>query len=610
MKSSIIRNPLSAFLSIILIAVIVFLNIEYPSPNVIAWDFFGYYLYLPLSFIYKDLLISDIGIVRDIVETYANTSTLYQVTITPEGGWVMKYTMGLAFINAPFFFIGHIIALLSDHVADGFSAPYQYSAWIGAMLFSAAGILVLRKVLLHYFSDLITALTLGFLVLGTNYLYNVSFIGQNVNPQNYGFTFYAVILYLTIRWHKSHQFKESVLLAFVCGLLILSRPTELVCLFIPILWGVSDRKSFRVKLVLLKKFKKQVIVFALILVLIGSFQVVYWLAASGKFVELSYGNVAGEGMDFLTPHFAKVLFSFRKGWFIYTPLMLLPLVGLIYLYREKRSLFIPISVYFIFNLYLVSCWSTWWYAQCYGQRGLIPSYAVLSIPMGFLLVWIADQKSIRKWLAYIVILTLTGLNLFQTWQYTDAILSSSRMTREYYFRIFLKTRAYDADRKLLLVSRDQWPVEQVPDENDYHRSKLYKNSFILEADQAADSNRYVRMDSLKRFSPDFSISYKDLTGRDHAYIRASVEVFVPEDDSGETPLLVMTMKNKKGLYKYTTLDLPADSVKYGEWNTISKDYLTPEIRWKRDKLQVYLWYRGNDYVYIRDLELELFDPKR
>jgi hypothetical protein len=190
MKSRIFRNPLSAFLSVILICIIVFLNIKDPSQNTIAWDFFGYYLYLPLTFIYQDLLLKDIGIVRDIVETYANTSTLYQVYITPEGGWVIKYTMGIAIINAPFFLIGHVIALLSEHAADGFSTPYQYSVWIGAMFITVVGILTLRKVLLHFFSDTITAITLCLLVLGTNYLYNVSFIAQNVNPPNAGFTFY------------------------------------------------------------------------------------------------------------------------------------------------------------------------------------------------------------------------------------------------------------------------------------------------------------------------------------------------------------------------------------------------------------------------------------
>ena len=315
-------------------------------------------------------------------------------------------------------------------------------------------------------------------------------------------------------------------------------------------------------------------------------------------------------MDFLMPHFAKVLFSFRKGWLIYTPLMVLPLLGLVWLYREKKSLFFPIFIYFIFNFYLVSCWSTWWYAQCYGQRGLIPSYAVLSIPLGYFLARIADQKYIYRWLVYIIILALTGLSIFQTWQFHKEILSGTRMTKEYYFRTFLKTRVTEADKKLLLVSRDQWPIEKVPDEDDYDISPMHRTSFIQETESTADSAMYLRLDTIERFSPDFTIRYKDMTSRDHAYIRARVKVFVPEDHSGETPLLVMTMRNRKGLYKYTTLGIPANSVQYNAWNIISKDYLTPEIRWKKDKLQVYLWYRGKDHVFIRDLELDLFDPKR
>jgi hypothetical protein len=70
------------------------------------------------------------------------------------------------------------------------------------------------------------------------------------------------------------------------------------------------------------------------------------------------------------------------------------------------------------------------------------------------------------------------------------------------------------------------------------------------------------------------------------------------------------MNNRKGSYKYTALGIPEDSIRYNAWNVIGKDYLTPEIRWKNDVLAVYLWYRGNDHVFIRDLELELFEPKR
>ena len=46
--------------------------------NIFSWDVFGYYLYLPLTFIYHDLGIRDVSIVNEIIEKYHNTGTFYQ----------------------------------------------------------------------------------------------------------------------------------------------------------------------------------------------------------------------------------------------------------------------------------------------------------------------------------------------------------------------------------------------------------------------------------------------------------------------------------------------------------------------------------------------------
>jgi len=57
---------------------------------------------------------------------------------------------------------------------------------------------------------------------------------------NYLFTAYALILWLTMRWHEVYKIKYLILMGIICGLTILSRPTEFVCLIIPLLWGNSN----------------------------------------------------------------------------------------------------------------------------------------------------------------------------------------------------------------------------------------------------------------------------------------------------------------------------------------------------------------------------------
>lgn len=602
------RNPVSKTVTWLLIAIIVLLNFLYPAARTLTWDAFGYYLYLPLAFIYHDLGLENMDLVRELFEKYEPSTTLYQLYKSPEGGWVNRYSMGLALMNVPFFFIGHVIALLSDFPADGFSMPYQKAVWAGAMFYTIVALLMLRKVLLSFFSDRNTAMVLFLIVMGTNYLNYVSLKAQNILHVNYGFTCYVFILWFTLRWHRLHWMGDMILLAVFCGLNILSRPTEAVCLLIPLLWGVYNRESLLAKARLLFEKRKQVLAFALILVGIGSLQVAYLKLATGSYFFNPYSNNAGEGLDLLNPHTLKVLFSFRKGWLVYTPVMAFSLPGFVSLYRRNRKVFYAVLTYFLVNLYLVSSWSVWWYAYSYGQRALIPSYVILSLPLGYLLAGLEKVRWPLKTSLLALMLMLIGLNLFQNWQYVNDILHGSRMTRSYYFRIFGRTSVSEEDRKLLLVSRSEWPVEHVPDESEYRVSRLYFNSFTDESAPAIDSMRYHRMDPGSRFTPAFKAAFKDLTDRDHFYVRASADIFIPEGHRPEELLVVMSFEHEGKLYKYNTRGLDPGRMQYNTWNSIRMDYLSPHPRSKTDMLGVYLWYRGERYVLVRNMEILLFEP--
>ena len=84
----------------------------------------------------------------------------------------------------------------------------------------------------------------------------------------------------------------------------------------------------------------QILLFCFLIICIASIQLGYWKYTSGKFIINPYGaSNAGEGLELLNPHLLEVLFSFRKGWFIYTPLMLFTLVGFKELYKNNKVLF-------------------------------------------------------------------------------------------------------------------------------------------------------------------------------------------------------------------------------------------------------------------------------
>jgi hypothetical protein len=601
-------------LAIIAIAIFVIINNLIFSPgNILSWDVFGYYLYLPLKFIYHDLGLKDISIIHTIIDKYHSTATFYQAMQLPDGTYVMKYSMGLSFFYAPFFFIGHLIANLFNFPTDGFSAPYQYSIFIGGIVYSLIGIWALSKVLIRFFSQQVTILVLVAIVFSTNYLVHITMYGQNAISHNYLFTMYALILLLTILWHESYKLKYAIFLGIVCGITILSRPSEIVCLIIPAIWTVRNKSTFLDKISLLIKHKKQIIILALIIAAFGFCQLIYWKIHTGKFLFYSYGANAGEGFEFLHPYLYNVLFSFRKGWLIYTPVMIFGIIGFYHMYVKNRNIFYALFIYFLANIYIISSWSCWWYAQSYSQRPLIPSYPVMAIALGYFIAWLNEKKVIIKGLGYLVLTACLLLNIFQTVQFHRGVLDNDRMTRKYYFKIFGKMSSTEDDKKLLLIQRSFDGSENFSNESEY-KSKILKkldfeNSEKKDSTMSYSGKYSLKLDSANIFSSTIEAPYFELTNKGHAWIRVTAYVYPTKDIIADPFSLVVHFVHNGYPYKYYTFDSPNMKLELNKWNKIKFDYLTPEVRRDKDKLKVYFWNRGKGTFFIDDLQVEIFDKK-
>ncbi len=311
------------------------------SPHIIAWDVFGYYLYLPLFFIRGDLGLSDPAWVHDLIARYQNTATFYQAIPVGNGNMVLKYSMGMAVLYSPFFFIGHAIALLTGQPVDGLSAPYEWSMFAGSMTYTFTGLVLLRALLLRFFSDGIAAAVILLIALGTNYYAtNAVTLAMSHVPL---FALYCALLLVTMDWERAPTPARSVALGGVIGLMGLARPSEVVAALIPLLWGVSGWESLRTRIRVLIVDRWRAVALAIgTAIAVGLPQVVYWRTYTGRFLFYSYVN-PGEGFDFLHPYLAAVLFSFRKGWYVYTPLMAVATAGFISMARGAAISSFPCS---------------------------------------------------------------------------------------------------------------------------------------------------------------------------------------------------------------------------------------------------------------------------
>ena len=164
----------------------------------------------------------------------------------------------------------------------------------------------------------------------------------------------------------------------------LVKPSEIIVFILFILWGVTSRDSFKQKLVRLYERKGIILLVAGMCLVLALPQMIYWYLKTGYPIYDSYKN-PGVGLDLFTPHIIKALFSYRKGWLLYTPVMVFSLIGFYFLYRNNKRMFMGLFGYWIVAFYLITSWSEWWYGAAYSNRALIATYPVLAVSLGYLL---------------------------------------------------------------------------------------------------------------------------------------------------------------------------------------------------------------------------------
>lgn len=576
----------------------------------ISWDALGYYLYLPTTFLYNDVPMDNLELYEQMIKKYDLSSTFYQVNRTTTGNFINKYPMGMAICYAPFYFLGDFIALITDSERDGFSKAYQLSLQLGGFVYTVLSVIMIYKILCRFYSKDIVGIVTGALLFGTNYLITV--LAGNSMPHNMLFLFYGILIWGTIKWHDSHRTKYMIFIALSSGILILSRPTEIVALLIPLLWNVTNFESLRKKVSLLKSHKTQILLLFFILLSFGIPQFTYWKILAGKFIVTDYGNPA-EGFDFLTPHVFEVLFSFRKGWFIYTPIMLVATIGFIFLRKNNKALFTPLFIFFIFNLYLVSSWSCWWYAASFSCRALVQSSLVMLFPLAELTRYFFDSG--KKHIIVGILSLFVALNLFQSWQLDQGILDTSRMTRAYYFKTFGALEKNQEYEQLLLVNRNTTGSDdKLPESTKLVKTLHYDFESLEHPD---DNNKYTGFKSnygdyvndQKAFTKAIKIPYSSITDKQHAWLEINYKI-QPTYDCKAEPFSIITAFDYQGKnYKYRGRNSEDFKGKVGEWNSEKIIYLTPEVRTTDDLFVFYLWNRGKQLVRIDEIYINIYESR-
>jgi hypothetical protein len=168
-------------------------------------------------------------------------------------------------------------------------------------------------------------------------------------------------------------------------------------------------------------------------VLILSIQPVIYKISTGDYWVYSYG---AETFDFIHPHIIDILFSYKKGLFLYSPLLLLALSGGYVLWKKSRFEFFTLFSFLFILTYFLSSWWNWWYGGSFSSRVYLEYIPFFAILLGLSLKSIQNKFLLTGFKTLIVVFIVVCQ--IQTFQYRYYQIHWENMTREKYWNVFLR----------------------------------------------------------------------------------------------------------------------------------------------------------------------------
>ena len=541
----------------------------------------GYYLYLPAIFIDQNL---------------SNQTIDERFILDFDGRGANKYYAGTALCMLPFFLIACIIALVFGIEVTGYSAPFEFLIGFAALFYFIAGLVFLSKLLKQFqLNKTSSSLTLIFIALGSN-LFNYVFV-EPAMSHVYSWCFISGFIYFIKAFLDENNTRKLFLSAVFLGVVVLIRPINgIVILSIPFLIQQPDhlRRFFQVRLIFIS---------AAIVLSISPIQLLLWKVQTGNYLLHSYKN---EGFYFTKPELWNCLFSFRKGLFVYSPIILVALLGSLVFWKKNRFAFFAFASFFLILLYLISSWWNWYYGPSFGQRAFVDFYAVLAIPLAFTIEKI-QQANCRK-IVLIICSMCVFLNLIQTYQYNKQILSSWDMNFQKYAYVFLKT---SVQYENCLGGNNDMPLY----------NEIRKSIFSLHDDfEKLPSNAKVctRVDKQHGRVCDYSdceynllftiLANQSFLSEKGLFAEIQLDRFELEKHGFNEAFFVIEYQNKFGEiyfnYTFKLNDYPREL--FSNWETYNYSVELKKIKSPNDIIRMYVWNQSKARFYLDNVQIELF----
>jgi hypothetical protein len=411
----------------ILLICLFLISLPAVTPRIYSSDEIQYFSYLrslwfdhDLSFDNEYQYFYDRGVARSegFHETFLERTT--------EAGRRVNFgTLGCALLWAPFYAAGDAAARVLRAAgqpieADGFSKPYIAAVAYGSAIYGAAALALAmasaRALGLRAFGAAL-AIWLGTPLLFYMYI---------APPMSHACSAFAVALfvYTWLRVRESWSIGGALALGAAGALMGMVREQDLFFIVGPVLdCGLWVLRVDRTNPSLLRVAKAAAAA-AVAFILVYTPQAMAYLRLNG---HLGPSRLVIRKMNWGAPHVIQVLFSPEHGFFIWTPLALLAIAGLVWMLahrgaeaprneeatrsaplppRGRRRVAICMLVMVIFQVYVGGSVESWTVAGGFGQRRFVALTVLLVIGLAALYEGGARNMSVRRMLVSLTLLAV------------------------------------------------------------------------------------------------------------------------------------------------------------------------------------------------------------
>jgi hypothetical protein len=599
----------SSVLLLAAVLTVVFLFRYGKARTTFGGDALGYYAYLPSALIHHNVtrpFTADDKHMTLGMKWYFDS---WRGAVNERGNYLNQYTYGVALMEAPFFLAAHVWERVCGLDADGYSDTYDNMIKLGMLVYAWLGLLVVYRILTRYFDSIVSFTAVVSIFLCSHFFwFAIIQPGMAHIPL---FFLYSLLVWLSVATYEKPSTLRFAATGIVAGIITLIRPTDILCLLIPLLYNVYNRQTIQDKIVFIKANGKGILVMAVAFVVPITPQLFYWKAVTGNYICYSYGD---QSFDFRHPHIIDGLFSFSNGWLPYAPVMIFALAGMVF-YKTLQNWIWCIGVLFAAYVYVIYSWYCYNYLNGLGSRPMIHLYPLLALPLGAFFSYISRRHFAVKLCVAVLCLFFCSVNLCFSVQEAEGVLDSPESNMP--FNLQMLYRDSLCARDLVVKDIGEWQ----PDERKLTRvSLLHLSAFedSLNADYIRDTvngSRYCYHWHDNDLLLLAKIPYDEAQFKGAKWFKCSGRFMNPNQLDYFRHLLVLDINDHEKLWRGLKIEnnipdantpMTLKRCVVGKWGEVSYFSKVPGNLKTGDTIKLIVWSSDKRDIYMDDVQLELY----